>query len=83
MTDSGRAAASELTPDQFGRRSTATIIFVVVLLALIVAGICVLAYLGNMEPDQPESGVDHSSGAPGPAGTPGAAPGPASSPGPR
>ena len=82
MTDSGRSAAPELTSDQFGRRSTATIIFVVVLLALIVAGICVLAYLGNMEPDQPESGADHSSGAPGPAGTPGAAPGPASSPAP-
>ena len=82
MTDSGRAASAELTPDQFGRRSTATIILVVVLLALIVAGICVLAYLGNMEPDQPESGVGHSGGAPEPAGIPGVAPGPASSPAP-
>jgi hypothetical protein len=82
MTDSGRAAATELAPDQFGRRSTATIVFVVIVLALIVAGICVLTYVGNIEPQQSSAGVDHPGNTPMPPGAPGGIPGPAPGPAP-
>lgn len=81
MTEPGRVVDAELTPDQFGRRSTATIVLVVVMLVLIVAGICVLTYVGNIEPEEPSGGVDHQGTATAPPKSPdsmpGAPPGPA------
>lgn len=82
MTEPGSAANAQLTPDQYGRKSTATVVLVVVVLVLIVAGICVLTYLANIGGEEPSGTGDGPAGPTPPPEPPGGAPGPPPGPAP-